>query len=470
MNTVIESQAISVETKQLKAVETDFGAVFRSNPVGLAKPRNTQELQALVKECALKQLSIIPRGMSHSASGQCLSQGGVVIDTKGMDSIHEIQFDGESGTIKVDAGLKWEQLVRHSLKYGAAPEVLTDWQKLTVGGTLSTGGLGFMSHQHGIQADHVVEMEVVSGEGELFRCSRRENAELFNLVRGGLGQYGIIATATIRLVKAPKKMHVFKMLIDGSADFHRKMMEFQGAQVFSCIHSFLIPNTQTEFRKKFGSTAYARFQKEFEFREGKKSFSYFVELVQYEYEGDALEIAELPDESFAFYELDDFFDYVTKEPPLISTQKEKGKTAHPELAVFISESNFEEFMQVFVAEHDADHMGDGPVLVMPIKASKIESSAFVGLEEDFYFIGILRNAYPNTAEHIDFLSKLNESLYHKALRLGGKRYPCDSLAFPKSKEQWQAHFGCKWTALEEGKRKYDPNHRLRSLLTIHQCD
>ena len=114
-------------------------------------------------------------------------------------------------------------------------------------------------------------------------------------------------------------------------------------------------------------------------------------------------------------------------------------------------------------------MGEGPVLIMPIAGDLIENSAFVKLEGDFYFIGILRNAFPNTQEQIAHLTKLNEQLYQFALTLNGKRYPCDSLAYPKTAIEWEAHFGDKWCFVREGKAKYDPNHRLKSLLTMHQA-
>ncbi|NEQ34942.1 MAG: FAD-dependent oxidoreductase [Okeania sp. SIO3I5] len=144
------------DSKELiKTVSTDFGRVFYSQPKGCAIPKSLNDLIEVVKGCYDSQTPIIPRGMSHSASGQCLSQSGVVIDMKQMNNIHDIEFDGEKGFIKADAGITWERLIKACLEQKAAPPVLTDWQKLTVGGTISTGGLGFMSHLYGIQADIV---------------------------------------------------------------------------------------------------------------------------------------------------------------------------------------------------------------------------------------------------------------------------------------------------------------------------
>lgn len=458
---------VSTNDKRLRAVSTDFGQVFTSSPMGVAQPTRADELQRVVSHCSANNIHVVARGMSHSASGQCLTNQGVVIDTKQMTHIHSLNFDGEKGEVKVDAGITWEALVRHSLKHGATPPVLTDWQKLTVGGTLSTGGLGFMSHVSGVQADSVVSMSVVTGTGDMLECSESENRDLFDLVRGGLGQYGLIATATIQLTKAPKKMHVVKLLISDTAEFHVLMQNLQQQEHYECIHAFLIPHTRAEFLKKLGEEACQKYADELQALEAKSGFSYFVELVKYEYDDTDFALGELPQNDFLHYELDDYFDYVTKEPPLIKTQKEKGITAHPELAVFIPQSTFKAFMQGLLDVHREQDMGEGPVLIIPMTRSLIKPSALVVPEEDFYFVGILRNAYPNTEATVKRLTELNESLYAQALRLGGKRYACDSLRFPSSHQEWQTHFGALWQAVSSGKAKFDPQSTFKSLLTVH---
>ena len=49
-------------------------------------------------------------------------------------------------------------------------------------------------------AGALLELLVVTGEGKLETCSPNRNATLFNAVLGGLGQFGIIVRATVKLV------------------------------------------------------------------------------------------------------------------------------------------------------------------------------------------------------------------------------------------------------------------------------
>ena len=75
---------------------------------------------------------------------------------------------------------------------------------LTVGGTLSVGGMGETSYRLGAQVDHVLELGIVTGAGEFVTCSAERNSELFRMVLAGVGQCGIIVRAQLRLTRAPK--------------------------------------------------------------------------------------------------------------------------------------------------------------------------------------------------------------------------------------------------------------------------
>jgi FAD/FMN-containing dehydrogenase len=57
------------------------------------------------------------------------------------------------------------------------PPVMPDAMMLTVGGTLSVGGIGETSYRYGAQVDNVVELDVVTGAGELVTCSPERNSD-----------------------------------------------------------------------------------------------------------------------------------------------------------------------------------------------------------------------------------------------------------------------------------------------------
>ena len=66
----------------------------------------------------------------------------------------------------VEAGAKWSDVLRATLPHGKTPPVLTEYLELSVGGTLVVGGVGGTTSAFGVQSDNVIEMEVVTGDGE----------------------------------------------------------------------------------------------------------------------------------------------------------------------------------------------------------------------------------------------------------------------------------------------------------------
>jgi FAD/FMN-containing dehydrogenase len=81
---------------------------------------------------------------------------------------------------------------------------MPDAMMLSVGGTLSVGGMGETGYRFGAQVDHVRELDVVTGTGERVTCSSDREPELFAMALAGLGQCGIIVRARLGLVPAEK--------------------------------------------------------------------------------------------------------------------------------------------------------------------------------------------------------------------------------------------------------------------------
>ncbi|MBX6765990.1 MAG: FAD-binding protein [Actinomadura rubrobrunea] len=182
----------------------DFGGIVRSNPLRVVRPSSVREVADAVRAAAAGRLPLAPRGCGHSTAGESQAPGGVVVDMRCLRTVHEVG----RGHVTVDAGATWREVLDATLPHGLTPPVLTDHLDLTVGGTLSAGGIGGTSHRHGTQAANVLEMEVVTGRGEVVVCSASRRRGLFDAVRAGMGRHGVITRATLRLVAAPRHVLV----------------------------------------------------------------------------------------------------------------------------------------------------------------------------------------------------------------------------------------------------------------------
>jgi len=97
-------------------------------------------------------------------------------------------------------------VLQATLKEGLAPNSWTDYLHITMGGALCNAGVGGQTFRHGPQISSVLQLEVVTGKGEIVTCSTSKQPVLFCAVLGGLGQFGIITKARILLVPAPQKV------------------------------------------------------------------------------------------------------------------------------------------------------------------------------------------------------------------------------------------------------------------------
>ena len=180
------------DAQALLAVSWDSGRILFRAPRAVVRPRSPDEVAETIRWARRAGAPAAVRGMGHTQHGQSLVEGGVSIDTRCLGRIGALEGD----TLEVEAGVTWRTVIAHLAKKGLLPPVLTNNIDTTVGGTISTGGIGTSSHCRGVQAGHVEALEAVTGRGEVVRCSRSENAGLFDATRCGLGQFSVITKAT----------------------------------------------------------------------------------------------------------------------------------------------------------------------------------------------------------------------------------------------------------------------------------
>ncbi|AYV77738.1 MAG: oxidoreductase FAD-binding [Edafosvirus sp.] len=141
-----------------------------------------------------RQVSIF--GSLHCQGGHAIVKDGYIIDTKYFNHVNSI--DIKNKTITIEPGLIWSDLIKIVNKYGLSPKILQSYSTFSIGGTLSVNA-------HGITSDFgmyesVESLVIVTSECKKIKCSRTENKELFSLVIGGYGLFGIIVQVTLYLV------------------------------------------------------------------------------------------------------------------------------------------------------------------------------------------------------------------------------------------------------------------------------
>jgi cytokinin dehydrogenase len=81
----------------------------------------------------------------------------------GLGNLAKPQVAVKEMHVDVWGGELWIDVLRSTLEHGLAPKSWTDYLYLSVGGTLSNGGISGQAFNHGPQISNVYELDVVTG-------------------------------------------------------------------------------------------------------------------------------------------------------------------------------------------------------------------------------------------------------------------------------------------------------------------
>ncbi|MDF2763842.1 MAG: FAD-binding oxidoreductase [Rhodospirillales bacterium] len=165
-------------------------------------------------------LEVAVRGGGHNVTGRATTEGGLMIDLAGMKGIH---VDPRTRTARAQGGVTWAEYNRETQLHGLA----------TTGGAVSStgiagltlgGGLGWLMGRHGLALDNLRSVEIVTADGEARTASADENPDLFWAVRGGGGNFGVVASFEYKL--SPIGPMVTGGLVAHPFDQARDMLRF----------------------------------------------------------------------------------------------------------------------------------------------------------------------------------------------------------------------------------------------------
>ena len=416
----------------LSAMTTDFGRIERRRPRVIARPTDAAGVAALLGYAARQGLTVTARGAGHSQGGQCLTGGGIVLDTRGLRHFEPARI----GSIRVGAGIEWREVVAASLSSGQLPPVLVDNLVVTVAGTLSVAGVGSASWRWGTQADHCLALEVVTGEGEVVHCSPEHEAELFRYVLCGLGQFGVVTRAECRLKICQPHTCTFRLeytdLARCLADLHRLDSEERADR----LEAWIEPSPPAG-------------------RGAARGFRCLI-LITSEVSGPGRcgALAQGLLEGLDFDRVLNGFGapigrYVRSRPPALEEHRRAWDSdgARPWVELFLPWTALAERLSELLP-----HLGlVDPVLLWPIRRQEPALPLLRLPAQRSVFVGSFSNVPP---ERLPETLPACRAASDLGLALGGSRYTSGWLGFDAA--GWRRHFGGVWDEVRRLKRKYDP--------------
>jgi FAD/FMN-containing dehydrogenase len=197
----------------------------------LHRPRSIAEVQSLVRQAAADGLPVAICGARHSMGGQQFGTDAVQLDMSLMNRV--LTVDSSRRTSRIESGARWPDILQGLRAAQVGVRVpLTFRQKQTGADRLSLGGtLSVNAHGRGLRwppiVSEIASFLIVDYGGEIHRCSRRENPELFRLAIGGYGLFGVVVEIELRLVPRRKLERVVELtsLDDIAATFEARNRE-----------------------------------------------------------------------------------------------------------------------------------------------------------------------------------------------------------------------------------------------------
>ncbi len=414
----------------------DFGANVRRIPAAVLRPRSPQDVMRMVRFADTHRLHIAMRGQAHSQYGQALVEDGIAIDSTSLNAVTV----GAPGIVYAQAGATWDDVTHATLAHGLTLPALGDTMSLSVGGILSAGGISNSSHRFGAVVDNVVELDVVTGAGDLVTCSPIRDRELFELTLGGMGQCALIVGARLRVVSAPVWVVRRDLFYDDLTTFLADLrivategrVDHLGALVVSRG-----PGNGWKFTMnvgKFSATPDV-------------DFAPTEAGLRFDSRGDPVALT--------------YANYLHREDSrnaaLMAARRETPRRMLY-LTMFVPGSTAEEFLGRILAT-PGDTAGITRFSLYMLPMHRFSRPMFMLPREELACaIFLFRNVpVAEDARYLEMVATVRK-LDLEMREAGGKAYPPYAPFYASA--DWEMHYGPAWRRLESGKRQFDPENVL----------
>jgi glycolate oxidase len=218
-----------------RAFETDALTAYRRLPLAVALPRSTEEVARVMKFCRDSRVAIVPRGAGTSLSGGAIPQDDAIVLGLGkMSRILEINLADRYA--RVEAGVTnlaiSEAVAPDGFFYAPDP---SSQLACTIGGNIAMNSGGAHCLKYGVTANNILGVRLVTIDGEIVDVGGPEldvgGLDLLGLICGSEGQLGVVAEATVRLLRAAEGARPVLFGFDRVEDASRCVAAIIGAGI-----------------------------------------------------------------------------------------------------------------------------------------------------------------------------------------------------------------------------------------------
>jgi hypothetical protein len=168
------------------------------HPAAVAFPADVADVAKVVRYARASGLRVAPQRTGHNAAPLASLDETIILRT---DALQGVEIDAANRRARVGAAAKWQDVVPAASDLGLAALHGSTGDVGVVGYSLG-GGLGWYARKHGLAANKVTAVELVTADAELVRVDAEAEPELFWALRGGVGaNFGVVTALEFELIE-----------------------------------------------------------------------------------------------------------------------------------------------------------------------------------------------------------------------------------------------------------------------------
>lgn len=161
-----------------------------------SKDEIISQLKEVIEYSKINKIPISIAGAKHSMGGHTMYPNGIVLN---MRPYKKMQIDTINNILTIGSGALWEDAINYLDKFDKSVAVMQAFSSFSIGGSISVNGHGWQKDSPPISST-IISFTLLNQNGKTLNCSRTENQELFSLVIGGYGLFGIILDIKLKVV------------------------------------------------------------------------------------------------------------------------------------------------------------------------------------------------------------------------------------------------------------------------------
>ena len=172
-----------------------WNLVVDQRPVAVVVVESADDVIGVMDFARQAGLRVAPQTTGHNAAPLGDLAGTILVRTSALQGV---TIDAPGRRARVGAGVIWQDVMEAAGAHGLAALAGSSPDVGVVGYSLG-GGMGWLSRRHGLAANSVLAVELVTPDGRLVRADADHEPDLFWALRGGGGNFGVVCALEFAL-------------------------------------------------------------------------------------------------------------------------------------------------------------------------------------------------------------------------------------------------------------------------------